>query len=239
MRINHKVLSIPPYLSTSWKNISSLQSKQEGDKHSLIIQLQNGSTIEVPDLESLVIQAIFDAHAKHVELENKASKATTEEKKVKPQIKDTPTSIKFFEFENMNAMLSHNESERNSPNLPPYVLSKVESISEDMGLADSDSATLPYPEKNCNCPYCQIAKAIQKKHNTKTITPFQDDDEDDEVTEKDLSFTSWIIRPLENNFYSVIHPDSPEKEYQVFLGTPIGCTCGSSQCEHIRAVLST
>ncbi len=237
MRINHKVLSIPPYLSTSWKNISSLQSKQEGDKHCLIIQLQNGSTIEIPDLEELVVQAIFDAHAKYVEQENKAS-TNSEIQKTNPQIKDVPSGIKFFEFENMNAMLSHNESERHSPDLPPFILSKVENISEKTGLFDSDSATLPFPEENCNCPYCQIAKVIQKKHNEQTKTSFQGEEEE-EVTDKDLSFTSWIIRPLEKNLYMVIHPDNPEKEYQVFLGTPIGCTCGSTQCEHIRAVLSS
>ena len=241
MRINHKVLSIPPYLSTSWKNISSLRSKPCGEKHALVIYLQDGSCIEVPDLESLVIQAIFEAHAKYVESEAKQTPSSQVPLEPKAPLKsfepkDLPLGIKFFEFENMNSMLSHNEADRYSPDLPTYVLSKIESISKDMGL--SDSATLPHPEPGCNCPYCQIAKSLQNNvepHSEKIDV----EDVDEEVTDQDLSFTSWIIRPSGENFYSVTHPDNPKEEYQVHLGTPIGCTCGSNQCEHIKAVLSS
>ena len=137
----------------------------------------------------------------------------------------------------MNAMLSHNESEKNSPDLPLHILHKVEKISTEMGL--SDSATLPFPEPHCNCPYCQIAKSIQKNSEKKTCPLLQEESEEESITANDLAFTSWIIRPLKHNLYEVVHPDNLEEKFQVFLSSPLGCSCGSSQCEHIRAVLSS
>lgn len=235
MRINHKVLSIPPYISTSWKNISSLQSKQEGDKQSLIIHLHDGNCILVPDLEVVVIQAIFGAHAKYIESENKVP-VDVEVNKGKVPVQEAPSGIKFFEIENVSSMMSHNEQEKNSPDLPPYILNKVEELSKEMQL--SNSATIPQAEPNCNCPFCQIAKSIQKSSEA-SEKKISNEEEEEIVSEQDLSFTSWIIRPLKQNLYQVIHPDHLEKEYQVFLGTPIGCSCGSNQCEHIRAVLTS
>ena len=45
------------------------------------------------------------------------------------------------------------------------------------------------------------------------------------------------------SFCDVAHgrpdPLDPNEHYNVFLGTPLGCTCGEKDCEHIRAVLST
>lgn len=233
MKINHKVLSIPPYISTSWKNISSLQSTQEGEKHALIIHLQDGGLVRVPDLEAVVVQAIFGAHARHVETE---SKTPAEAPKRQSPVQEASPSIKFFEIENISSMMTHNEQEKNAPDLPSYILSKVQEISLEMGL--SNSATLPTPEPGCNCPFCQIAKSIEKT-SSKAPAQISYEEEEDLITEKDLAFTSWIIRPLKQNLYQVIHPDHLEDQYQVFLGSPIGCTCGSNQCDHIKAVLSS
>lgn len=231
MRINHKVLSIPPYISASWNNISSLRSKPEGDKHSLIVYLKDGASVIIPDLETILIHAIFNAHARYVESEIK----TPIERKV-PTTLTNESSIKPFELENMTTMICHNEQERNAPDLPPYILSKVEELSQKMGL--SNSQTLPSPEPHCNCPYCQIAKSIQKSTEKPEECIYQEEEEE-LVTAKDLSFTSWIIHPIKKNLYKVIHPDNSQEEYQVFLESPIGCTCGSKQCEHIRAVLNS
>ncbi len=237
MKINHKVLSIPPYISTSWKNISSLQSTQEGEKHSLLIHLQDGGLVRVPDLEAVVVQAIFGAHAKYVETESKAPVNTeVEANKRNSSVQEANPSIKFFEIENISSMMTHNEQERNAPDLPSYILSKVQEISLEMGL--SNSATLPVAEPNCNCSFCQIAKSIQKM-GSEAHEQVSYEDEEDLITEEDLTFTSWIIRPLKQNLYLVVHPDHLEDQYQVFLGSPIGCTCGSNQCDHIKAVLSS
>ena len=116
MRINHKVLSTPPYISTSWKTISSLQSQQTGDLCSLSIHLQDGTCIVVPNLDNTIIQAIFHAHARYLELENKTS--TTLPKFQPPLEPSLPFSVKLFEMENVNAMLQHNEQQKDAPDLP-------------------------------------------------------------------------------------------------------------------------
>ncbi len=232
MRINHKVLSIPPHISTSWKNISSLQSEQTQDTCSLSIHLLDGTCIVIPHLDPTIIQAIFHAHARYLELENKASDLIP---RYQPPLEPTPPfNLKLFEVGNLNMMLQHNEQFKDSPNLPPYILSKIEQLTEELGLTNSQ--TLPSPEPHCNCPHCQIAKALEN-HKEKLPPSQPEEPEDEEISDKDLSFTSWIISPIEKNLYQVTHPDFPEEEYQVFLGSPIGCTCGSNHCEHIQAVL--
>lgn len=236
MRINHKVLSIPPYISTSWKNICSLQSKKEDGKHLLLIYLQDKSCITVPEIEEVVIKAIFEAHAKHLEIENKASVQSVNKKSQTPAT-SPDSNIKSFEMGSVNSLACHNEAERNAPDLPPYILTKVEQISKEMGL--SNSATLPFPEPNCNCPFCQIAKSMQKSSEAEVSFTSFEEDEEEEISLEDLSFTSWMIRPLKTNLYQVVHPDEPEKNYEVFLDSPIGCTCGSNRCEHIKAVLTS
>jgi hypothetical protein len=176
MKINHKVLSIPPYISTSWKNISSLQSMQEGEKHSLIIHLQDGGLVRVPDLEAVVVQGIFGAHAKYVEMESKAPVSTRQS-----PLQEASPSIKFFAIENISSMMTHNEQERNAPDLPSYILSKVQEISLEMGL--SNSATLPVAEAGCNCPFCQIAKSIQKMGGESSAQGSYQEEEEDFITE--------------------------------------------------------
>ncbi len=58
-----------------------------------------------------------------------------------------------------------------------------------------------------------------------------------EVKEEDLRFQQWTACRLEENMYSVtIKLDSIE-HYHVYLGDPMGCTCGKKGCEHIVAVL--
>lgn len=236
MRINHRVLSIPPYISTSWNNISSLQSKEESDqKHSLLICLKDGSSVLIPEIEPIILHAIFSAHARALELEQKATVETEPKKPARSSPLDYTT--KLFEMENMHMMMSHNEQEKNAPDLPPEILKKIEQVSQKMGL--SNSSTIPTPEPHCNCPYCQIARAVQKSAESASHPEHGEEEEEEVVSAKDLSFTSWIIQPLGNHLYKVSHPDSQEEVYQVFLGSPIGCTCGSKHCEHIKAVLSS
>jgi hypothetical protein len=48
MRINNKILSIPPYISTSWKNIASLYLDVKDAENILVIVLAQGTSIEIP-----------------------------------------------------------------------------------------------------------------------------------------------------------------------------------------------
>jgi hypothetical protein len=69
----------------------------------------------------------------------------------------------------------------------------------------------------------------------RTLEPINDE----EISAEDLRFKEWEIAKLSQNLYKVINPLDSNEEYQVFLGTPIGCTCGIHHCEHIKAVLKS
>ena len=60
-----------------------------------------------------------------------------------------------------------------------------------------------------------------------------------EITPEELQFKDWEIAQKDGKLYHVINPLDKNEYYDVFLGDPIGCTCGNKNCEHIRAVLST
>ena len=71
MKINPKILSIPPYISTSWKNIASLHVENQPTVFVLVVTLLNGARIEVPDLEPSMIESIFAAHTRYMEQDEK------------------------------------------------------------------------------------------------------------------------------------------------------------------------
>ena len=61
----------------------------------------------------------------------------------------------------------------------------------------------------------------------------------EEVTIDDLRFREWDIKQTGDKLYTVANPLHAEEHYTVFLGSPIGCTCGEQNCQHIRAVLNS
>jgi len=63
MKFNEKYLSIPPYISTGWANVKALQ--MSGNR--LIIMLNDGSIVHVPDLDLEEIDNIFEAHALYLD----------------------------------------------------------------------------------------------------------------------------------------------------------------------------
>ena len=67
MKINPKVLSIPPYMSTTWSNISSMHVKEEAGAFRLIVLLKDGPQVEIPNLDRDTVTAIFNAHAQFAE----------------------------------------------------------------------------------------------------------------------------------------------------------------------------
>ena len=71
MKMNPKILSIPPYISTSWKNIASLHVEHRHATSLLVVTLLNGAKIEVPQLSPPLLDAIFKAHALFLEQEEK------------------------------------------------------------------------------------------------------------------------------------------------------------------------
>ncbi len=233
MRINQKILSIPPYISTAWKNISSLHVETQDSYLVLVVNLAQGSRIEIPHLERPLIEAIFSAHAKYVEEE-----AASPQQLIRGP---TPISLAFGMegmqgMDTLNGLLQHNPQQANTDPLPQEVLSKIGSLSKAMGI--DSSANLPKAEPHCNCPHCQIARAMHGEEHQNEEDSSQPQAEE-EVSEEDLKFRVWDIAQIENKLYTLTNPLDGKEYYNVYLGDPIGCTCGQKNCEHIRAVLNT
>lgn len=237
-KINQKILSIPPYISTSWKNINTLHMKEDKGRLVLAIVLHNGSLIEIPGLEESLIGQIFEAHSKYVEQETKEPQI--ESLKTFEPSRENDLSFSFglpFQMsgtegaENMGTFLQHNPGQADTPEMPAEVLQKVCSITKALGM-DLEQMNIPKAEPHCNCPYCQLARAIQGN------TPSPEEIEE-QISEDDLRFRDWDIKQEGDKLYIVSNPLNMDENYQVYLGTPVGCTCGQKNCEHIRSVLNS
>lgn len=237
-KINDKILSIPPYVSTSWSNINTLHMKEIEGKPVLVVVLHNGTMIEVPHLEPSVVEQVFAAHGKFLEQETEQPSSDSL-KHFEPNRDSSDVSFSFglpFKLngnegiENLGAFLQHNPDQGDAPNLPPEIITKITSITKALGM-DMEQMSIPKAEPHCNCVYCQIARAMQNGE--------QELEEEEPVSDEDLSFRDWEIKQEGDELYLVTNPLDKEEHYQVFLGNPVGCTCGQKNCEHIRMVLSS
>jgi hypothetical protein len=110
--------------------------------------------------------------------------------------------------------------------LPAEIIEKLANILK-MVLPQVMEALTP-PVVGCSCPFCQIAGHL-----------FQKADQEEEVKPEEISFRDWQVIPTGEKLYSVESPIDPLEKYTVFLGEPIGCTCGIDRCEHVLAVLKS
>jgi hypothetical protein len=226
MKFTAKVLSIPPYISTTWENISSLHVKEELGTYRLIVLLKDGPQVEIPNLDRISIEAIFNAHAQFSEERPLASQDMKAE--------DAPISFTLplkgegdgNVIEAFGPATQHNPEQADLPPLPQSVLKKIGAIASAFGVESLPS--LPKAEPGCNCIYCQVMNAVQGESAA-----------DEEISEEDLKFRDWEVRKTADKLYIVTNPIDLNEHYSVFLGEPIGCTCGSKNCEHVRAVLNT
>ena len=62
---------------------------------------------------------------------------------------------------------------------------------------------------------------------------------DEPVPDAELSFQEWDIVQTGKDLFHVSSRLDPNEQYNVFLGNPVGCTCGKAGCEHILAVLKS
>jgi hypothetical protein len=104
-------------------------------------------------------------------------------------------------------------------------------------LTQEELDAMAKPELDCNCPHCQITRAICTDAPTGDTSPVMDEEEI--VSEKDLQFKTWDIIQSSDHIYEVRNPLDSEEYYHVHLSDPIGCTCGRNDCEHIQAVLKS
>jgi hypothetical protein len=214
MKITDKILSIPPYLSTPWSQIASLQSRATGSSYTLIVTLKSNLLVEVPGLDPTSLEQIFEAHTRHTESESPFASPIHFKLPIQPD-------------GSLSSALQHNPEQSDLPDMPPEVLDRMTTIGKAFGL--EDTSALPAPESNCNCIYCQVVRALGTSPQV----------EEDLVTEADLHFRDWEVKQTAPNLYTVTNPLDAAEHYTVFLGTPIGCTCGQTHCEHIKATLSS
>jgi hypothetical protein len=232
MKINDKILSIPPYISTTWNYIKSLQVKGPF----LVITLLGGESINIPNLKNEVIELIFETHANHIE-NNKDSVAQSGSI-VHSESMEMPFRMGFSSVEGMGNPLTHNPAQKDALDIPPQVLQKIAAIAKI--ISPEDIMAMPKAEPHCNCLHCQIVRAINasvdhEKMPKDTILEVKEED----VKDEDLGFQQWDVIQTGDNLFNVINRLDEQEKYSVFLGNPVGCTCGKSNCEHIIAVLKS
>lgn len=244
MKINENILSIPPYISTTWEHVCSLKVVDG----TFTITLIDDSQVQVPDLSDEEIKKSFESHVAHVE---KYESALAESKQQDSSYPSSPLNqgpgllgseqaigfpIRFGSggLEGLGASMQHNPAQKDMPDLPTEILKKVAAVAKALGT--DENLSLPSPEPHCNCLHCQIARAVQKGVTGEDVLS---PEEEEVVTEEDLSFREWDISQDDEKLYTVSNPLDSDEKYSVYLGSPIGCTCGHKNCEHIKAVLNS
>ena len=239
MKISPKILNIPPYISTSWKNVDSVYIEIIDKKPVLIIALKTPPrTVKIPNLDPKVVEVIFNAHAKFLEEEAPEKVIDKNPQQQPPAPLNNLLSFGLplgnGDLQSLGNVMQHNPDQKNAPDLPKEILEKIVGISSMLGK--DLPIEIPKAEPHCNCIHCQIARALsgEKKENSKI-----ENNTEEEVTEEDLRFRLWDIKQTGDKLYAVSNPLDEDEQYQVFLGKPIGCTCGDKNCEHIKAVLKS
>lgn len=231
MHINDKFFSFPPYLSTSWDHVAALSINESGH---IVFHLTSGESAALPKLPPEAVDAIFHAHASYLE---KRSHSKRELKNTaSPESMDSQIRFAFGSMDGFSQAMQHNPSQSNSPNLPDEVLGKIAQITNI--LSPEDVQNLPKPEPHCNCYHCQIARAISTNLQ-KSIPEKGEILIEENVSDKDLHFEQWEIHQTGDKLYNVVNKLDPNEKYSVYLGHPVGCTCGKAGCEHILAVLNS
>lgn len=223
MKITSSLLSIPPYISTPWKNIASLHTEEKEGLSILIISLQNKTKIEIPDLDKDSITKIFETHANS--LEPAASAPFPDNPILGPFSFRLPFPSNNSIIDSLGSSMEHNEAQTNLPPLAPDVLKKISIVARAFGL--EDLSALPSAKEDCNCIYCQVIRALTEEKA------------EEEISEADLKFQNWKIEQTAEKLYLVTNPLDLAEYYNVYLGDPIGCTCGKKHCEHIKEVLNS
>lgn len=236
MKITQKILSIPPYISTTWQHIASLKM----ENHALVITLTSKETVTIPNLPAEAITQIFEAHANYLEKLDNYPKETplTTLSNLEASLGNTEDNSFRFGInlgDGFGTVMQHNPEQKMAPDLPPEMLERIAMIAKI--VSPEEIEMIPAPETDCNCMYCQLARAIRGAINKKSSPLQLEGNEEDIVSDEELNFCQWDIVSLGNNLYTVTNRLDNHETYNVFLGEPVGCTCGKSGCEHVVAVL--
>lgn len=243
MKINSKLLSIPPFISTCWSNVTALHMKSS----ILVIGLIDGDCVEIPGLKHDIIEKIFNTHASVLEQGHFSHSVPLAAPlpKMPPfsqtlanhpeNISDSPFRLTFASMDELGSVMHHNPHQAQAPDLPPEILQKIAAITKI--ISPEDPQMLPKAEPHCNCMHCQIARVVHQSNGTAESAIATAIEE--EVKPEELNFQQWEISQISSNLYSVANRLDQKEKYSVYLGNPVGCTCGKAGCEHIIAVLKS
>ena len=250
MIANSSILSIPPYISISWKHVLML-SIEDG---LLKVDIVGGKIVSIPELSGSDIEKIFQCHA-----DSEGKKDRLKEKRfdmsgpapnfpgggfsleLGPAGMSMPPGVELppgVDAGSFTGMMQHDPNQKDAQNLPDEILSKIAGVAKVLGI-DTDAFNLPDLDPDCNCPYCQIARAIHGKPSPNKIPDIGESDDAEHVSPGELKFREWDVSQIGSKLYAVSDPFDKSEHYQVFLGEPIGCTCGKNNCDHIIAVLNS
>lgn len=235
IKINDKILCFPPYISTTWDNVKSLRIENEVDGQEIfVITLNDNFRVRIADIDVQIANTIFATHLRHLEQKTEAIPAHPMMGIAQGQFPGMPFRIGFGGLENLGSVLQHNPAQSNIPPLPKEIISKISGVAKVM--SPEEMSLLPKPEPHCNCVHCQITRAMYQDESEPVHEAML---EEEIVTDEDLRFRLWDIDQTGDKLYNVKNPLDENEQYGVFLGDPIGCTCGQKNCEHIRAVLNS
>lgn len=228
-QIDEKILSLPPYLSTGWENVAALFLKGSN----LVVDLQDGNQVQVPNLTDKEIEKIFHFHALFLEKLEAKEEPTTATTQGFGLFQGLPLQFSLEGLENISGAMEHNPNQSGFPTLPDNLLERIAELAK--MISPEEAAGLNPPVEGCNCIYCQVSKALHKGHAKKETHAHDAPD----VSDDDLHFEQWTIKQIKDQLFEVTNKLEPTEVYRVFLGDPIGCTCGKPNCEHIIAVLKS
>lgn len=236
MKINSKILSIPPFISTVWHNVSSISMSGTD----LVIHFIDGESVKIPDLAPDVIEQIFATHEKFIEEDDDSLMTpdlTQFRSKLSQALGDSeeggfPLRFGLTAMDGMGSPLHHDSSQMYAPDVPQEILDRIRQIVKI--LSPNEAAQAPKPEPHCNCLHCQIARAVHEG-----LVGDEEIVDTIDVTDEDLQFQQWEIVDLGEQRFTVTNKLDRDEQYNVFLGEPVGCTCGKEGCEHIVAVLKS
>lgn len=129
-------------------------------------------------------------------------------------------------------ILRHDPQASRSPSLPKELLRKIRAFSRRV-LSQQEISDPPKAHQGCNCSYCQIARAIEEGLDAdETRSSAQE-----QITENELRFSSWRVKPLGDDCFELTDPDDATKAYRVEMRPKPRCSCGEPHCSHIETIL--
>lgn len=238
MKITPKIISIPPYISTSWQHVASIQMQN----NFLVITLNSGAVVNIPNLPPESIEKVFAAHTAFLE---KTDTAALPHDSLANELEalsgaDANNALRFGINlgDGVGTVMQHNPAMANAPDLPPEILERITAIAK--AVAPDDVNILPKPEPQCNCIYCQLARAVRSSLGDPIAMESQTEEKEPEeeiVSDQELTFCQWDIIQTGEKLYTVVNRLDSKEKYSVYLGHPVGCTCGKQGCDHVLAVL--